>query len=153
VSGHRPGVLALGKIKVGDVICFEVAYDGLVRDVVTHGGQLIAVQTNNATFGHSAETWQQLAMGRLRAIEHDRAVVIAATSGVSAVISPTGHIVTQSAIFRPAVLDERIPLVSARTTADRLGETPEWALCTVALGSVCAAAGATMRRRRGRARG
>ena len=69
--------------RLGDVICFEVAYDGLVRSTVTHGAQLIVIQTNNASFGRSGETYQQLAMGRIRAVEHGRAVVVAATSGLS----------------------------------------------------------------------
>ena len=88
--GERTGLLQVGPAAVGDVICFEVAYDGLVRDAVRAGGQLLVVQTNNATFGRSAQTAQQLAMGRLRAVEHGRAVLVAATSGISAVIAPDG---------------------------------------------------------------
>ena len=65
---------SVGPVLVGDVICFEVAYDGIVRDAVTAGGRLLVVQTNNATFGRSGETTQQLAMGRLRAVEHGRIV-------------------------------------------------------------------------------
>ncbi len=68
-----PGPVSGSKYRLGDVICFEVAYDGLVRDVVDHGAQLIVVQTNNASFGRSGETYQQLAMGRIRAVEHGRA--------------------------------------------------------------------------------
>jgi apolipoprotein N-acyltransferase len=78
-------------VRLGDVICFEVAYDGLVRDTVVGGGRLLVVQTNNATFGYSGESRQQLAMGRLRAVEHGRTVLVAATSGVSAVIAPDGR--------------------------------------------------------------
>ena len=54
-SGDTVGVLDVGPVRLGDVICFEVAYDDLVRDVVTGGGRLIVVQTNNATFGRSGE--------------------------------------------------------------------------------------------------
>ena len=59
---------------LGDVICFEVAYDEVVRDTVTGGAQLLVVQTNNATF-NEAEARQQMAMVRLRAVEHGRAGV------------------------------------------------------------------------------
>ena len=55
--------------RLGDLICFEVAYDDLVRDAVRGGAQLLVVQTNNATFGYTDETEQQLAMSRLRAVE------------------------------------------------------------------------------------
>ncbi len=63
--------MRVGPATVGDVICFEVAYDDIVRDTVTGGGQLLVVQTNNATF-NDAEARQQLAMVRLRAVEHGR---------------------------------------------------------------------------------
>ncbi len=72
---------------------------------------MIVVQTNNATFGRSNETWQQLAMGRLRAIEHGRPVLVAATSGVSAVIDPDGHLQARSDVFTADVL---VRVVSGR---------------------------------------
>ncbi len=34
-AGDEVGVLDVGPVRLGDVICFEVAYDDLVRDVVT----------------------------------------------------------------------------------------------------------------------
>ena len=123
--GRRPGVLTVGPARLGDVICFEVADDGVVRDAVRGGGRLLVVQTNNATFGRSGETYQQLAMGRLRAVEHGRAVLVAATSGVSAVIAPDGRQVRRSQVFRRDVLVERIPLRTGTTPATRLGLLPE----------------------------
>ena len=38
VPGTEPGVLDLAGTTIGDVICFEVAYDGLVHDVIDDGG-------------------------------------------------------------------------------------------------------------------
>ena len=127
-AGTEVGVLDVGPVRLGDVICFEVAYDDLVRDVVTAGGRLIVVQTNNATFGRSGETEQQLAMGRLRAVEHGRAVVVAATSGISAVIAPDGEIVDDAAVFTREVLVQEIPLRDGQTLATRVGAAPEYAL-------------------------
>ena len=83
-AGDRAGVLHAAPVTVGDVICFEVAYDGVVRDTVTGGAQLLVVQTNNATF-NEAEARQQLAMVRLRAVEHGRDALMASTVGVSGV--------------------------------------------------------------------
>jgi apolipoprotein N-acyltransferase len=143
VGGDRPGRLAVGPVTVGDVICFEVAYDGLVRDVA--GSDLLVVQTNNATFGRSAETWQQLAMGRLRAVEHGRSVLVAATSGVSAVIDPDGHVAARSDVFTPDVLVRTVPVRTGSTLATRLGAWPEWAAVGVALAALVAA-GVTRRR-------
>ena len=108
VAGHGNGLISGGPYPIGDVICFEVAYDSLVRSSVRAGAQLVVVQTNNATFGHSAETYQQLAMAQLRAVEFGRTVVQVSTSGMSAVINPNGRIVARSgALFTADVIVSR----------------------------------------------
>lgn len=140
IKGDRVGAMDLGPVRIGDVICFEVAYDRLVRDVVDHGAQILVVQTNNATFGHSAQPQQQLAISRLRAVEHGRAVVIAATSGISAVVAPDGRLLDVSDEFTADLLVEQIPARTAQTWADRLGGAPEWALTFLGLGAVAFAA-------------
>jgi len=126
-------------VRLGDVICFEVAYDGLVRDVVTGGGRLLVVQTNNASFGRSGETTQQLAMGRLRAVEHGRTVLVAATSGVSAVIGPDGSLRKTSGIFTRDLLVADVPVRSATTPATRLGVLPEAVLALLGAGALLVA--------------
>jgi apolipoprotein N-acyltransferase len=134
--GNKPGVLQVGPVRVGDVICFEVAYDGVVRDVVTGGGRLLVVQTNNATFGHSGETSQQLAMSRVRAVEHGRSVVVAATSGVSAVIAPDGRLQHVTSILTRDVTVQPVVLRSSHTLASRVGAWPELALSLLAFGAL-----------------
>jgi apolipoprotein N-acyltransferase len=133
VAGHGNGLLRGGPMPIGDVICFEVAYDGLVRSSVASGAQLVVVQTNNATFGHTAETYQQLAMGQLRAVETGRTVVQAATTGKSAVIGPDGGIRDESgALFSSAYLVDRVPLHTVLTPAVRMGALPEYLLAGLA---------------------
>lgn len=132
---------------VGDVICFEVAYDGLVGSSVDAGATLLAVQTNNATFGYTNEPYQQLAMGRIRAVEYGRTVLSASTSGVSAVISPDGTVVERTGeLFTPGILVAEMPLRTQMTIAARLGALPEWTMTGAAL---LAAAYSIYRRRRG----
>ena len=92
-AGHRAVVFRAGKIRLGDVICYEVGFDGLVSSEVNAGANLLTVQTNDATFevdGQRSESLQQLAMARIRAVESNRAVVVASTTGVSAIIAPDG---------------------------------------------------------------
>lgn len=132
-AGDIARTLPMGPAQVADVICFEVAYDGLVRDVVRRGGDLLVVQTNNATFGRTAEATQQLAMTRLRAIEHGRATVQASTVGVSAIVRPDGSVVADTDLFTRDVLVARVPLRDARTPADRVGGWPEAALSALAV--------------------
>jgi apolipoprotein N-acyltransferase len=132
-AGDRAGVLPVGQVRMGDVICFEVAYDSLVRDTVQHGANLLVVQTNNATFGYTDESVQQLAMSRLRAVENGRAVVHISTVGVSALIAPDGRIVARSGHFTQQVLQARLPLRTEQTVATRLGEWPEFGLSAAGL--------------------
>jgi apolipoprotein N-acyltransferase len=144
--GDDVGVLPLGPARVGNVICFEVAYDDLVRDTVRAGADLIVVQTNNATFGYTAESTQQLAMSRLRAIESGRAVVQISTVGVSGLVSPDGALVDRSGLFTTDVLAARLPLRTGLTVATRAGAGPEITLA--ALGCILVAAAGLRRRRR-----
>ncbi|EYR64859.1 hypothetical protein N866_03145 [Actinotalea ferrariae CF5-4] len=53
-------------------ICFEVAYADLIREGVLDGAEVIVIPTNNASFGRTPESTQQLAMSRFRAVEHGR---------------------------------------------------------------------------------
>ncbi|MCM2580306.1 apolipoprotein N-acyltransferase, partial [Streptomyces meridianus] len=145
--GDRTGVLDAGGARIGDVICFEVAYDEIVHETVRAGARALVVQTNNATYGRTGQPDQQLAMSELRAVEHGRAVITAATSGISAVVAPDGTVQQRTEEFTRDVLTARIPLRDDTTLADRVGAAPEWALAIVGLLS-CAVAVATGRRGR-----
>ena len=149
-AATRPGVLDVGGTRVGDLICFEVVYDGLVHDVVDGGAGMLVVQTNNATFGFTDESEQQLALSRLRAVEYGRTVVVAATSGISAVVAPDGSVVRSSQLFTPAVFVEDIAQRDSTTLALRLGSAPEWVLTALGLGALGAVVGpGLVARRRG----
>ncbi|UZJ34180.1 apolipoprotein N-acyltransferase [Streptomyces endophytica] len=137
--GDHTGLLQVGPAKLGDVICFEVAYDEIVHDTVGAGARALVIQTNNATYGRTGQPEQQLAMSKLRAVEHGRAVVTAATSGISAVVAPDGTVTHRIPEFTQGVVSARIPLRNETTLADRVGAAPEWALAIVGLLS-CAAA-------------
>ena len=93
VRGRRPGVLEVGPAHAGVLMCFEVAYDGLLRNLVNDGADLIVVPTNNATYTGTGQIDQQFAMSRLRAVETGRYVVVASTNGISGIIAPDGHVV------------------------------------------------------------
>jgi apolipoprotein N-acyltransferase len=150
--GSVPVVFDVGKIRLGDVICYEVGFDDLVRSEVNAGANVLALQSNDADFeldGQLGETEQQTAMARIRAIESDRAVVYASTTGESTIISPSGALIAHSGVWQQAILDARVPLVSYRTLADRVGAWPEYVLVLVTVLALGFAA-LTLRRRRNR---
>jgi apolipoprotein N-acyltransferase len=146
VPGYGPGVVDMAGVRVGVTICWEVAFDDLVEDSVENGAQVLAVPSNNATFGFTEMTYQQGAMSRVRSVEHDRASIIATTSGVSATIAPDGTVTQSTKQFTPDVLVERTPLLDTTTVATRLGSAPEWVLVAVGVAGIGAG---VMRRRRG----
>ncbi|MEU3509594.1 apolipoprotein N-acyltransferase [Streptomyces longwoodensis] len=148
--GSKPGVFDLDGTKVGLATCYEAAFDWAVRDTVTHGAQMISVPSNNATFDRSEMTYQQLAMSRVRAVEHSRTVTVPVTSGVSAIIMPDGRITQRTGMFVADSLVQKVPLRSSETPATRLGVLPEAALVLVAAGGVGWAVGAGLRGRRAR---
>ena len=148
LPGERPGNLDIAGVPVGDVICFEVVYDELVRDVVQGGAQVLVVQTNNATFGYTDETYQQQAMSRVRAVEHGRSVLISSTSGVSTVVRPDGTIEATVALFTPGYLTPTVPLIAATTPGTVLGGPLEWLLALATPAALAFVVTADRRRRR-----
>ncbi|MER7591540.1 apolipoprotein N-acyltransferase [Micromonospora sp. NPDC127501] len=148
VPGSTPGVVRAGPTVLGDVICFEVAYDEVVRDTVTGGAQLLVVQTNNATF-NVAEARQQMAMVRLRAVEHGRPALMASTVGVSGFVAPDGRVSDATGFNTREVVVRQLRLDDGRTLATRLGWWPEVALAALA---AAALVGAAVLRRRQRVR-
>jgi apolipoprotein N-acyltransferase len=142
--GSEPTVFSMGGARVAMATCYEVAFDGVVRESVRNGSNLLAVPTNNATFGYTEMTYQQLAMDRVRAVEHGRTVVVAATSGVSAIVRPDGSVTRQTDLFTPAALVERVPLRSTTTLSDQFGAWPQWLM--VGAGLVALVIGVAQRR-------
>jgi apolipoprotein N-acyltransferase len=121
IAGSEPGNIDIAGTKVGLGICYEVAYDYVLRESAAAGAQVLVVPTNNAWYGRGEMTYQQLAMARLRAIEHGRAVVVAAISGVSAVVRPDGSVVQSTGMFTDALMVDSVPLRTDITFATRFG--------------------------------
>ena len=138
-KGRTVGALDLaspaGTVRLADVICFEVGYDGIVQDAVRAGGSVLVVQTNNATFGRTPQTYQQLQMSRLRSLETGRWSLVAATSGVSAVVAPDGRVAQRTGVFTAGVLEAQVRLATPgqQTLATRVGPWPEAAMSGLAL--------------------
>ncbi|MFC5994687.1 apolipoprotein N-acyltransferase [Pseudonocardia hispaniensis] len=147
VPGPGPGVVSMAGVPVGVAICWEIAFDDLVTESVAAGASVLAVPSNNATFGLSEMTYQQLAMARVRAVEHDRPVVVATTSGVSATITPDGTVTAQTPQFAPATLVDQTALRTTTTLATRLRSVPEWVLSALGVMAVGVAVVATRRSR------
>ncbi|WP_424322869.1 apolipoprotein N-acyltransferase [Gordonia sp. (in: high G+C Gram-positive bacteria)] len=114
-----------GDVVMGVATCWEVAFDRAAQQSVREGAQFLFVPTNNATFGRTNMSYQQLAMSQVRAVETGRSVVVAATSGVSAMVAPDGSLISSSGIFTPDLLQEKMQLRTGTTLAVRFGPWPQ----------------------------
>ncbi len=149
-AGDAPGVLTLGPTEAGVVICFEIAYDAEVRDTVTTGAQMLVVQTNNATYGRTGQPNQQFDISRLRAVEHGRDVLIASTSGISAVIRADGTLEQVTEEFTQEVLVDTVDLRDDLAWATRSGAVVSWLLAGLGVAGIIGGAAARRRARRRR---
>jgi apolipoprotein N-acyltransferase len=125
VPGEGPGVFDVAGMQVGDVICFEVAYANHIYDTINSGAQVITVQTNNATYGNTTQPEQQFAITRFRAIETQRAFLVASTSGVSGLIQNDGSVSDKTKQFESAIVAGEAPLISEKTFSTKY---PYWVL-------------------------
>lgn len=143
--------MAVAGTKVGMFVCYEAAFDFPGRDAVRDGAELLVVPTNNAWYGESEMSVQQLAMSRLRAVEHGRAVVVSAVSGVSAIVAPDGTVTSSTGLFTADSLVGRVPLRTQTTLSDRLGAWTEYGLLALAIAGVAGGLVLRFRTRRGSA--
>lgn len=123
--GTRSNVVDVNGNKLGLSICFDIVDDQQIYDMTARGAQVIIAQTNNADFGHSEESVQQLAIARLRAIESGRSVVNISTVGVSAMIRPDGTIQASIPSHQRGAMTEDVALSSTVTPAMIAGRTIE----------------------------
>lgn len=130
VPGVGSGVVHAAGVPIGVTTCWEVIFDRAARNAVRNGAQMLAVPTNNATFDETMSE-QLLAFARARAIEHDRYVVVAGTTGISAVIAPDGRELARTAFFEPAYLDAQIRLKTTLTPATQWGPLTQYVLVGV----------------------
>ena len=125
VEDFSPGKLAVihqvGQAKIAPVICFELINDNLIQQSANQGN-LLVVQTNSATFANTAESAQQLAITRIRSIEHARYAVSVSTVGISAIVDTNGLVLESTKENVAASIDGAVALNSKRTIYDQVGE-------------------------------
>ena len=146
--GERANVFDIDGVLAGLAICFDIVDDALLRQMVDGGAELILAPTNNADFGRSDESVQQLAIARLRAIEYGRAVVNISTVGTSAIIAPDGSTIAGLEPFEPGAMLEDVPLSTTATPASVIGVGVELAAIGLGLAGLLGGLFVAARRRR-----
>ena len=125
--GNQEKTFTIGAVRIAPIICYEILDDQLLEKAAKRSN-ILAVQTNSATFGRSAESAQQLSITRIRAIEHSRNVLSVSTTGYSALIDYTGKVVQSTSMATAQHLYGQVGLIEQRSPRDRYGD---WALVMV----------------------
>jgi apolipoprotein N-acyltransferase len=137
VPGTTIGVLYVDldgtPIRIGDLICFELAYDSTFDDVIrgdnsTQGAQIVVVQTSNAMFTGTDQMAQQDQITRIRAMESRREILIATTNSLAGLVNTHGRVVyaatlrtADSQVFTIPTRTKITPGVAYRTWFDLAG--------------------------------
>ncbi|MFH1675027.1 MAG: apolipoprotein N-acyltransferase [Pseudomonadota bacterium] len=121
-SGEKGQLLKWEDNPIGVLICFEIIFPDLARELTKKGARLLITITNDAWFGRSSAPYQHLSMAAFRAVENRVAIARAANTGISAFIDPAGRIAHQTPLFQATTLSASIPLMESKTFYTRFGD-------------------------------
>jgi apolipoprotein N-acyltransferase len=134
-AGSEAGVLR-SFVRLGISICHEIAYPELVSRSVQQGAELLVNVSNDGWLdvGNGGASRQHFAIAVFRAVETHRYLVRAATTGVSGVVDPYGHVLATLPSHTPGVITTSVAGRSHLTPYVRFGDS--FALLCVAISAI-----------------
>ncbi|CAN5856004.1 apolipoprotein N-acyltransferase [soil metagenome] len=138
IAGDEPAVIDTPAGHFGVVISWEVFFGHRARDAIGNGGEVLLNPTNVASFSCTLVQTQQVASSQLRAVETGRWVLQAAPTGLSAIVTPEGHVVTRTDVSEQRVIQGTVAARTGRTIATRVGDWPALALALAAVAAAWA---------------
>jgi apolipoprotein N-acyltransferase len=120
-AGVEGSMFLLPEVRLAPSICYEATFPGFFRPAVRRGADLLLNLTNDVWFGDSSAPYQHLQAAAMRAVESRRWLVRAANSGVSAIIDPSGRIVSQVPLQTQGALRGTVVLLRSDTLYTRGG--------------------------------
>jgi len=148
--GQRDTVFDVAGATGGVAICFDIVDDEILWSIMDSEATIIFAPTNNADFGQTDQSVQQLAIARMRAIETGRSVVNISTVGTSAVVDPHGKELDRLATYTEGYMLLDVPLATGTTPATLIRRSLELGVVAFTLaGLIVAGFGALGRHRRG----
>ncbi len=121
----------VGRENYGPAICYEVVYPQLTSTQVRHGADVLVTITNDAWYDGTSAPRQHLNQARLRAVEDDRYLLRAGTTGISAFVDPTGRIVQEIPMGRDGIIYAEFQPRHSTTPYVRFGDWFAAAACVI----------------------
>jgi apolipoprotein N-acyltransferase len=122
-----------GKKIYGPAICYEIVYPQIPRVQILHGADVLVTITNDAWYDGTSAPMQHLWQARLRAIEGNRYLLRAGTTGISAFIDPTGRVVESLPMGRQGIIYAKFQARTQNTPYTRFGDWFAWGAILVVL--------------------
>ena len=115
-----------GKYAYGPAICYEVVYPQIPSTQVRHGANVLITITNDAWYDGTYAPRQHLNQARMRAVETDRWLLRAGTTGISAVVDPTGRVLQEIPMGKMGTIYARFATKTTMTPYVRYGDWFAW---------------------------
>jgi apolipoprotein N-acyltransferase len=112
---------SMGGRKIGILICYEGIFPEISRAHCLKGAELLVNITNDAWYGNTSAPYQHVSMAAFRAIENRTYMIRAANTGISAIVDPTGKIVSRTGLFERTTLSGSVKFTSQNTFYSRYG--------------------------------
>lgn len=122
-----------GKLSYGPAICYEVVYPQITRTQVKNGADVIVTITNDAWYDGTSAPAQHLWQARMRAVEGDRYILRAGTTGISAFIDPAGQLIESIPMGRDGIIYANFHPRTSITPYVRFGDWFAWTAVIVVL--------------------
>lgn len=122
VSGREYVVMETPFAKIGNLICYEIIFPGLVREFAVRGANVLVTITNDAWFGKTSAPHQHFSMAVFRAVENRMPVVRSANTGISGFIDSKGRILKESDIFVEATLTGEVAIGKNKSFYTKYGD-------------------------------
>ncbi|MFM2198595.1 MAG: hypothetical protein RLZZ505_2027 [Verrucomicrobiota bacterium] len=118
--------------KVGTPICFDCDYEGIARGMTAGGAEYFVVPTMDAESWSARQHDQHAELARIRATENGRWVFVVATSGVSQLIDPAGHLHARLGAMKQGTIHGFLKRETGLTFYTRFGWVLPWCALTIA---------------------
>jgi apolipoprotein N-acyltransferase len=107
---------------IGGVVCYESFFPQIARREVADGAQVLVLGSNTSWFQRTRASVQHADYDVFRAVENGIWFVRAATTGVSSIIDPQGHVMVETEMFKPMAATVPIGLRKGTTLYTRVGD-------------------------------
>ena len=122
LSGDKTKLLETDNSKIGAIICYESIFTKMSIESSRQGADILVVASNDSWFGESPALYQHFSHSIMRAVETQKFVARASNTGISAIISPYGEVISSAKPFDKTTASGNVYLNDHKTFYCRTGE-------------------------------